>query len=273
MNLELSRHRYDAFIVHFWQSSKDAIITFFLLSSVLFIALANAAGVDNQEGITLQSTRVVYSEKAKNGITFTVANDTEQPYLMQARVLPWVAAPENTQNEQHAQEVPFVVLPPLQRFEPNEKLTLRIRLTNNMLPTDRESVFVLSLKAIPRQAPSNEVPQLVLAMQNNLKLFYRPKGLPEYNLDQLARQLRFRQRGQQLLVTNLSPFYVTFRSLSMGGAFFDAKALSRWVLPFGEQFYPIPVNAQGEIAWQLIDGVGRVTPERYSSLTPSSKPQ
>lgn len=243
----------------------------FLLGTALFGTQAYGANVSDKNGITLQSTRVVYPGQAKNGITFTVTNNTAQPYLLQSRVIPWVAESTDTRPAQdtplETHEVPFIVLPPLQRFEPAEALTLRIRLTRHALPTDRESVFVLSLKAIPSQSSSTEAAQLVLAMQNNLKLFYRPEGLPEYSTEQFSGKLRFLRQGAQLKVINPTPYYVTFRSLSVGTQSVDAAALSHWVPPFGEQVYSLPVNARGDVTWQLIDEMGSVTPTQHRSLT------
>ncbi len=229
-----------------------------------------ANGVD-KNGITLQSTRVVYPGQEKNGITFTVTNNTTQPYLLQTRVIPLAAEPTDESHvqapQQESHKVPFIVLPPLQRFEPAEALALRIRLTNQTLPTDRESVFVLSLKAIPSQSTTDGSSRLVLAMQNNLKLFYRPEGLPAYSSEQLAGKLRFQHQGTDLKVTNPTPYYMTFSSLSVGTHPVEGTALSKWIPPFGEQAYPLPRDAQGTVKWKLIDGDGRVTPEQSRSLT------
>ncbi|MDA5494132.1 fimbrial biogenesis chaperone [Yersinia intermedia] len=252
---------------HFRSGGACIMGMFLLLCTALFGTQVYGANVQDKNGITLQSTRVVYPGQEKNGITFTVTNNTAQSYLMQARVIPWKVEPADVSQTHDAQAVPFIVLPPLQRFEPAEALTLRIRLTRNTLPTDRESVFVLSLKAIPSQSSSSGTARLVLAMQNNLKLFYRPEGLPEYSAEQLAGQLRFQRKGDQLKVTNPTPYYMTFRSLSVGTQSVEAAALSRWVPPFSEQTYPLPVNAQGDITWQLIDGVGSGTPVLHRLLT------
>ncbi|MCS5992143.1 molecular chaperone [Klebsiella variicola subsp. variicola] len=221
-----------------------------LLCAALSGTQAYGANITDKHGITLQSIRVVYPGQAKKGITFTVTNNTPQPYLLQSRIVPWETESTDARlaQDSHAEpsEVPFIVLPPLQRFEPAEVLTLRILLTRHTLPTDRESVFVLSLKAIPGQPSSTEAAQLLLAMQNNLKLFYRPEGLPEYSTEQFAGQLRFQHKGAQLRVINPTPYYVTFRSLSVGAQSVDSGALSQWVPPFGELGYPCRGTLKGK---------------------------
>lgn len=260
-----------AFAGRFWLDNHRVMGQLLLLCAALFATQAYGANVSDKNGITLQSTRVVYPGQAKNGITFKVTNNTAKPYLLQSRVIPWIAEQTDTLSapEVHkdTQEVPFIVLPPLQRFEPAEALTLRIRLTRNTLPTDRESVFVLSLKAIPSQSSSTKTARLVLAMQNDLKLFYRPEGLPEYSAEELAGQLRFQRQGTRLKVTNPTPYYMTFRSLSVGGQSVGGNASLMWVPPFGEQTYPLTVNAQGQITWQLIDEIGNVTSAQHRPLT------
>ncbi|WP_447880112.1 fimbrial biogenesis chaperone [Serratia fonticola] len=263
-------HVRDAFTDRFWQGDHRVTGLLLVLCATLFATQVYGANVVNKNGITLQATRMVYPEQAKNGITFTVTNNTAQPYLLQSRVIPWMAEPTNTalaqQVHQDTRGGPFIVLPPLKRFEPAEALTLRIQLTRNTLPTDRESVFVLSLKAIPGQSSSAETPRLVLAMQNDLKLFYRPKDLPEYSAVQLAQQLRFQRQGSRLKVINPTPYYMTFHLLSVGGRAVDAGASLLLVSPFGEQAYPLPTSDQGEITWQLIDGMGDVTPVQSRTL-------
>nr|MDQ6119422.1 fimbria/pilus periplasmic chaperone [Klebsiella pneumoniae subsp. pneumoniae] len=90
-----------------------------------------------------------------------------------------------------------------------------MRLTRNTLPKDRESVFILSLKTIPGQEKNTDSASLTLAMQNNLKLFYRPE-MPEYDVSEFAREIRFISQSGELKVINPTPYYLTFRSLSVG---------------------------------------------------------
>ncbi|MBS2064903.1 fimbrial biogenesis chaperone, partial [Klebsiella pneumoniae] len=96
-----------------------------------------------------------------------------------------------------------------------------IRLTQNVLPQDRESVFTLALNAIPAQTETGEQTRLVISTQNNLKLFYRPAGLPAADETTLAEQPVFRRSGNTLTVKNPSPFYITFSSLSAGNTDID----------------------------------------------------
>ena len=252
-----------------------------LLSSSLSVSWAAAPGDSN--GIALESTRVIYPAKAKNGITFTVTNRTQYVYLLQSRVLPWAidapaGAPLMTGDEpvaevkltaqaepaDNAVSPSFIVLPPLTRFAPDEAMTLRIRLTQNDLPKDQESVFSLSLKAIPSQAnPSSKQDeagaQMVLALQNNLKLFYRPEGLPPMSAEARAEALQFSRQGSQLTIHNPTPYYVTLGKVKLGDSQLDVGA-KRMLAPFTSATYSDARHGATTIGWQLIDDEGQQTP-------------
>ncbi|WP_232729378.1 fimbria/pilus periplasmic chaperone, partial [Providencia rettgeri] len=115
-------------------------------------------------------------------MTLSLTNNAETAYLVQSWIRPW-----DTQDSavKVASPAPFLVTPPLQRLSGKETLALRIRLTRNELPTDRESLFALMVKAIPSQSVNEASIQgnavsgarLVLAVETHLKLFYRPEGL------------------------------------------------------------------------------------------------
>ncbi|MRT58312.1 fimbria/pilus periplasmic chaperone [Enterobacteriaceae bacterium RIT693] len=208
-------------------------------------------------GITLSKTRVIYPGNARSGITYTLTNNTPRPYLLQSWVLPYSSSASEGNDEDKAKKPPFIVLPPLTRFEPYATLTLSIRLTQNSLPQERESVFVLALNAIPSLADENaQQTSIAMSTQNNLKLFYRPDGLPPMDETKLAEQLEFRRKGNLLTVKNTAPFYVTFSSLSVGNTVIDQKN-TRMVPPFSEQTWPLPPSASGELRWQLITDQGR----------------
>lgn len=227
---------------------------------------ASAGNINERNGITLESTRVIYPEKERKGVTFEVTNDTKTAYLVQSRIDAWPSElSESIDVTETDSTSSFIVLPPLERVDNGEKITLRIRKVGNTLPTDRESVFAFQIKAIPGQSKSQESHEnrkkgqahIILALQNTLKLFYRPEGLPVYNARHIAESLQFRSRGTQLVVINPTPFYATFDSLSVGGKAIEDKELFRMVPPLGQQIYALPDTASfSEVRWQLLDDYG-----------------
>lgn len=154
--------------------------------------------------------------------------------------------------------MPFIITPPLARLEMKSELALRIRRNDIPLPYDRESVFFISTKSLPVQQPNDE--QMVMTVVSNIKLFYRPIGLAERAVADMASNLTFSREGQQLIVTNPTPYWMTFSRLSIGNVTLDKQALRLMVPPFGKQTYLFPNNANGKITWQLIDEDGWDTP-------------
>lgn len=251
-------------------------------SLLLLLAIAGYAchAADNPpQGLTFKNTRLIYPASAKGGVTLSVENNTRAPYLVQS----WVQAADPLTGqpfmaEEHSPRTPFIILPPLKRLEPGEATTLRVRLTGSELPTDRESVFFMSIKAIPSQNEaqsgadiSRQQGQLVVSTVNNLKLFYRPADLPAGGVAETASQLRFYHRGEQLIVKNPTPFYLTFSRLAIGGVQIERNALYRMVPPKGEQDYPWPETAVGEVTWQLIDEYADETALQHQSVNTDNR--
>ncbi|HHR5883445.1 TPA: fimbrial biogenesis chaperone [Providencia alcalifaciens] len=244
------------------------------LLAALFTQPSWANNIQDQiNGLTLHSTRVIYPHDAKNGVTYTITNNTAMPYLLQARLLPWAGNSSSktaSNNPEAADEnlTAFIALPPLQRFEPGETLTLRILQKHHLLAQDKESIAQLSLTAIPAQSKeAAEGAQMILAVQNNLKLFYRPAGLPEHHLDNIAEQLQFQRTKNTLTLKNPTPFYVTLASLSVGKNALNLSS-SRMIPPFGEAQWPLDAShVANDIHWQLMEDDGGTDKMRTRQLS------
>ncbi|MEZ2759592.1 molecular chaperone [Providencia vermicola] len=242
---------------------------FLITGYFVFCTCAYTANIDERSGITIQSTRVIYSGSETKGITFSVANDSVSPYLLQSRITPWAQDLQTDYFEDETKVVPFIVTPPLKRLESRESLALLIRLTQHSLPTDRESVFAFHIKAIPSQ-PSNENQQgislpvisnektnITVALKNTLKLFYRPEELPPYDAQKIAESLQFKRQNEQLVVTNPTAFYVTFDVLTIDGKNIKDDDLFFMTPPLSQQTYPIPNGTtRGDISFQLLNDYG-----------------
>lgn len=239
-------------------------INFFNLMLIFFILpmlLVSQFSFSKNNGITFDGTRVIYPESASNGVAFNITNNTNETYLLQARVKNWYEG----RNESDAiydnsiNNIPFIVVPPLSRFESMEKITLHIRMTNDILPKDRESVFSLSIKSIPNQgSKNNEKNKLILALQNNIKLFYRPSNLVEMDSNSRLNSLIFEACESELVVKNPTPYYITLSELMIG----DVNLLSsgeRMISPFGNKSYSFKLSKNDIVKWKIIDDDGRVS--------------
>ncbi|MHA7845921.1 fimbrial biogenesis chaperone [Serratia sp. D1N4] len=235
-----------------------------------YVSTVQAQAPTAPKGISFYVLRVIYLESDKRGVTLTAHNTTSIPYLMQSWIQPVDPATGNPlmANKEHS-AMPFIVTPPLTRLEADSELTLRIRRNGEPLPADRESVFFISMKAIPSQAAPDqrtEEKQMVLTVTSNIKVFYRPEGLVKRAVADMAPKLKFRRDGNQLIAENPTPYWLTFSRLTVGSAALDKAQLRLMVPPKGQQRYTLPSGASGNVTWQLIDEDGWDTPTEQRPL-------
>lgn len=213
------------------------------LPAILVWQVAYAA---SPGGVTVGGTRLIYDGSRKEA-SLSVTNSDTAPYLIQS----WA---ENQNGG--AEKVPFIVTPPLFRLEGNQQNVLRIVRTAGSLPEDRESLYWLSVKSIPRGTPQGEANTLQIAVKSRIKLIYRPAALSGVPEDQ-AEKLSWRVAGNRLTVTNPTPFVMNFKQVRVGGR--DVKDAT-YVLPMSQATFTAPSGVAGTVSWKLISdygGVGR----------------
>ncbi|CNJ33913.1 molecular chaperone [Yersinia mollaretii] len=250
--------------------SPKNVIAFGLCWLALFSGLAGAQTAPTKPGISFYVLRVIYPEAEKKGVSLTAYNKSAAPYLMQSWIQPVdpVTGDVNMANTDSA-AMPFIVTPPLARLEANSELTLRIRRNGEPLPTDRESVFFISMKAIPAQQEADKesaAGQMALTVVSNMKLFYRPEGLAKRAVADVASKLSFRREGNVLIADNPTPYWLTFSRLHVGSTEMDKAQLRLMVPPKGQQQYRLPEGTTGKVSWQLIDEDGWDTPFAHQNL-------
>lgn len=255
-----------------------SISLWLLLASLSFSTQANSPQ-RGMEGITLHNTRVIYPSTATNGVNYQLTNNTSVAYLLQARIQPWIPAATEQKQEgvvaADTQPSPksFIALPPLQRIGPGETVTLLLRLKQaDLPPQDSESIAVLALTAIPAEKSENisTTPQMVIAVQNNVKLFYRPATLPQFDEDTINDQLQFVPTSTGITVKNPSAFYITFDRLTVGSHKVDLGS-ARMIAPRSEQHWPMTLdNRPKNIEWQVVNDKGGVSDKIHQKQLPDS---
>ncbi|MBT2372350.1 fimbria/pilus periplasmic chaperone [Pseudomonas fluorescens] len=156
-----------------------------------------------QAAIALDRTRVVFPGGEKS-VTLSINNqNTKMPYLAQG----WI---EDLEGKKVTS--PIIVVPPVQRLEPNAKGQVKLQDAGLLsLPQDRESVFYFNLREIPPK--SDKANTLQIALQTRIKLFYRPAALAEAAAAQQAapfqEKLTLSRQGDVYTVNNPTPYYVT----------------------------------------------------------------
>lgn len=224
-----------------------------LFYTILLSALLTANG---HAGIMIGGTRFIYHEENEKGLSFLVKNSDNSPYLIQTKILP-----DNTQGNNIQQALPnsglanFVATPPLLPLRKKQENYIRVIRTEGKLPNDRESLFQLSITAIPSGRPTGN--DLQLAIRSRYKLIYRPSGL-KGEPNQAYQQLRWQRHGDLVTVENPTPYYVTLFQMDINGKLQPAKGV---VAPFGSRTESwCPKNGGCDLKWQSLDDLGTPTP-------------
>lgn len=194
-----------------------------------------------QAAVSLDRTRVIFDGGQKS-ISLNISNNNKQlPYLAQG----WIDDAEGKKISS-----PLVVLPPVQRIEPGKSSQVKIEALPaiNGLPQDRESLFYFNLREIP---PKSDKPNtLQIALQTRVKLFYRPKAIKaDKNGTPWQEKLTLFKQGEQVMVKNPTPYYVTIINASANNMAAGTKGKEFapvMVVPFGEMVLGVKSSSLGE---------------------------
>lgn len=213
------------------------------------LLLAASSNVFAAGGVVLGTTRVIYNADSKE-TSLTVDNISSKQYFL---IQSWV------DDEKGNKKVPFTITPPLFRLNANKENMLRIISTGGNLPSDRESVYWVNVKAIPpAPEPGQSQNVLQLAIKTRIKLFYRPAGLPG-KVDEAPAGLQWSVQGNDLVVTNPSAYSVTLDTLKVEGK--EIKDVNL-VMPKTETHYKLPAGSGhgNSVSFTTINDYGGVTP-------------
>ncbi|CAI1217945.1 fimbrial biogenesis chaperone [Serratia fonticola] len=205
-------------------------------------------------GILIDSTRVIYPAEKKE-VTLGMINKASEPRLVQA----WI---DQGDNDQEKIKVPFVVIPPVFRVDPEKGQTIRIIFTGGSIPQDRESVLWLNLLEIKPKL-SNENNHMKFSVRSRLKIFYRPTHLPG-SQNQAINDLQWRlilDGSKHLLECfNPSSYNVSFSDLSFKGAENKETSKQSGMCPAKEKkAFPLEIeqtNTQGKLILTTINDYG-----------------
>ncbi|VEB63199.1 Chaperone protein focC precursor [Providencia rustigianii] len=209
------------------------IISFFI-SLFLITNIANA-------GVIIGGTRVIYHEGNKD-VSISVENPDKIPYLIQS----WI------DNIDEKKQSDFTITPPLFRLNADKTNALRIFLTENKLPNDKESLFWLNVKTIP--ATERTENSLQIAFKTQMKLIYRPKSLKNVDFVKEQKQLIWSKSGNKITVKNPTPYFMNFQSITFNGK--KANDVS-YAAPFSSSSFEINDSTNnGTVTWEVINDYG-----------------
>ncbi|MBX4839353.1 fimbria/pilus periplasmic chaperone [Klebsiella quasipneumoniae] len=222
---------------------------FILLLLTFFIIPAQA-------GIVIYGTRVIYPA-AKNEVMVQLMNRGDRGALVQA----WIddgntsIAPENIR-------VPFLISPPVVRVRANTGQQLKIKALSNTLPRNQESLFYLNVLDIPPNASVNDGKNVVkFAIQNRIKLFYRPEGVTGVTQASFH-HLVLQQKGKNLFLQNNSANWITIPEIKTNNVKGNSKAIM--LAPFSQQMITLGGSVARQYKITLIDDYGNYISDSIS---------
>lgn len=215
------------------------ILRFAALMTLVFSSLSLA------DGVSLNTTRIIYSKDAKQATVSSRNSSKETTYLLQS----WV---EDSYGEKSKR---FIITPPLMTARPGSESVMRIILKDNLsLPNDRESVFYFNSKAIPsvKKEDAENKNLLIIAAVTRIKLFVRPSDL-KIAPDEAPYKITFHKSGGKVKIINPTPYYITMVNLKSGATVIKDLMLA----PKDETFIDsLPTN---EVVFSTINDYGATT--------------
>lgn len=210
-------------------------------------------------GILAASTRVIYPADAREQ-SLMLVNTNNYPVIVQS----WV---DNGSGDPQSASAPFVVLPSVFRLAPQALQGLRIIYNQELLPSDRESVFWLNLYEIPPNSnEERDSKSLTLAMNTQLKIFYRPGEITAKQKEAVNKlEFRFRTDGSHGYIecSNPSPLHVSFTSIALMKGSTEQKVELQpdmMIAPFSKKEYVLQgvtqITADSVIRFRYLDDAG-----------------
>lgn len=230
----------------FLHSYRKPLSALLLCSALILPHLASAGG------IVLGGTRVVYPVDVKQ-VTLSARNSSKEvSYLVQS----WV---ENARGDKSTD---FIITPPLYVSNPGDQNMLRVMFSGPTLPQDRETLYYFNAKAILSVDKSKLEGKnmLLLAAVTRIKMFVRPNGL-DAPIDKAPSMLTFKRSGNQVQISNSSPYHVTLVQVALDGR----KAADTMVAPFSTE----SLTASGSprtLTYSTINDYGAVSAQQRQSL-------
>ncbi|WP_265512229.1 fimbrial biogenesis chaperone, partial [Providencia heimbachae] len=182
-----------------------------------------------------------YNEGNKD-VSISVDNPDKTPYLIQS----WI------DNMEEKKQSDFTITPPLFRLNADKTNALRIFLTENKLPSDKESLFWLNIKTIPVTERTEN--SLQIAFKTQIKLIYRPKALKDINFIEEQKKLIWSKSGNHITVKNPTPYFMNFQSITFNGK--KVNDIS-YAAPFSTTSFEInDTTDRGSVKWEVINDYG-----------------
>lgn len=212
----------------------------------------------SQASIVVNGTRVVYPGNERE-VTVKLSNTGKSPVLVQS----WIDKGDVDAHPEKIQ-VPFILLPPINRVNPDKSQTLRLSYTGSpALPEDRESVYWLNVLEIPPVAKNIAPNRVQVAFRTRIKLFYRPAALSDQSsAEAAAKKISWSISNGELKATNNSPYFVSLASIELAQGNSKSSVDGEMVAPHGNHNFRIKdralLHAGTALTWEYVNDWGAV---------------
>lgn len=249
-----------------------AVFSFLL---VLFsVTLSYGADFESNSSDTLvfPYERKTFIEGEKS-VSYRLRNATQDtPYLIQGS-MENLDQTTGVNTLEKNNDVPFMITPPLHKLEPGQRYHWRVMFIGDTtkIAKDRETVYIAKFRTIPPSTPmssdkKNDT-QFTAIQALHFKVYYRPKSLENLQLIDEQKKVSFKLVGNEVVVTNHSPIYMTFDSLTVGGVEVDSNELFKPLTPLSEQRFTLKGNVKGnQVTWSILDELVLPLPKQTASL-------
>lgn len=170
-------------------------------------------------GVVIYGTRVIYPAE-KNEVLVQLMNQGERSSLVQS----WIDDGDTSLPPEKIQ-VPFLLTPPVAKVAGDSGQQLKIKKMSNRLPNDKESLFYLNVLDIPPNNPENAGKNVLkFAMQNRIKLFYRPAGIAAVNKSTFQK-LAMKRSGSSYSIKNDAANWITVTEVKVGNVKINSESI------------------------------------------------
>lgn len=202
-------------------------------------------------GVGLGATRMVYSADSKQSTLQVRNTHTTASFLIQS----WI----ETASGQRSQD--FVITPPLYVLKPSTESVVKIIFNGKSLPQDRESLYWMTVKAIPQQTKNSAGNSLQFASANRIKVFYRPTSLSD-NANEAWKKVTGEYSAGKVVLRNPTPYFITTLNVKVDGKTVKPVMLPpKSSTPLAEKF-----SQATSLTFQTINDYGAWTPVTRASL-------
>ncbi|HGY5198300.1 pilus assembly protein PapD [Raoultella ornithinolytica] len=221
-------------------------LTWICLAAALCSSAAHAGGVG------LGATRMVYSGATTQSMLQIRNTHPDSSFLIQS----WI------ENEQGSRSNDFIITPPLYVLKPASESAVKMMFNGKSLPQDRETLYWMTVKAIPQQSHNTSGNSLQFASANRIKVFYRPVGLIG-DVNEAWKKITAHYRAGKVTLNNTTPYYLTTINLKV-----DGKPVQPVMVPPKASVTLAESFARASTAsYQTINDYGAWTPINSVSLT------